>query len=85
MSLIVDKDTKYSDIEKVIRDSNMNYLIEYNLVDIYENKEKLEDKKAVTVRFTIGSYTDTLTKEQIDLERETVLKALNSNNMVIEE
>ena len=85
LSLIVDKDTKYSDIEKVIRDSNMNYLIEYNLVDIYENKEKLEDKKAVTVRFTIGSYTDTLTKEQIDLERETVLKALNSNNMVIEE
>ena len=33
----------------------------YELVDIYESAEKLLGKKAVTVRFTIGSYTDTLT------------------------
>ena len=63
----------------------MNYLMEYNLVDIYENEEKLGDKKVVTIRFTIGSHTDTLTKEQIESEREIVLKALNANNMVIEE
>ena len=85
LSLIVDKDTKYSEIEKVIKDSNMKFLMEYSLVDIYENEEKLAGKKTITIRFTIGSYTDTLTKEQIDTERETVLKALSSNNMVIAE
>ena len=85
LSLIVDKDTKYLEIEKVIKCSNMKYLMEYSLVDIYENEEKLAGKKTITIRFTIGSYTDTLTKEQIDTERETVLKALSSNNMVIAE
>ena len=85
LSLIVDKYTKYSEIEKVIKDSNMKFLMEYSLVDIYENEEKLAGKKTITIRFTIGSYTDTLTKEQIDTERETVLKALSSNNMVIAE
>ena len=63
----------------------MKFLMEYSLVDIYENEEKLAGKKTITIRFTIGSYTDTLTKEQIDTERETVLKALSSNNMVIAE
>ena len=85
LSLIVDKDTKYLEIEKVIKCSNMKFLMEYSLVDIYENEEKLAGKKTITIRFTIGSYTDTLTKEQIDTERETVLKALSSNNMVIAE
>ena len=85
LSLIVNKDIQYADIENVIKSSSMNYLMEYNLVDIYENEEKLGDKKVVTIRFTIGSHTDTLTKEQIESEREIVLKALNANNMVIEE
>ena len=85
LSLIVDKDTKYAEIENAIKEANMEYLMEYSLVDIYENKEKLFGKKTVTIRFTIGSYTDTLTKEQIDSEREKVLTALKNNNMYINE
>lgn len=85
LSLIVDKDVKYGDIEKVINNSNMEYLMDYSLVDIYENAEKLTGKKAVTVRFTIGSYTDTLTKEQIDSQREKVLTALKEKDMYINE
>ncbi len=85
LSLIVDKDTKYADIEKAIKSAKMKYLIEYNLVDIYESVEKLIGKKTVTVRFTIGSYEDTLTKEQIDAEREIVLSVLKENDMYINE
>ena len=85
LSLIVDKDVKYGDIEEIINNSNMEYLMDYSLVDIYENAEKLTGKKAVTVRFTIGSYTDTLTKEQIDSEREKVLTALKEKDMYINE
>ncbi len=85
LSLIVDKDTKYADIEKAIKSAKMKYLMEYSLVDIYESVEKLIGKKTVTVRFTIGSYEDTLTKEQIDAEREIVLSALKENGMYINE
>ena len=85
LSLIVDKNVKYGDIEKVIQETNMQYLMEYSLVDIYENIEKMLGKKTVTIRFVIGSYTDTLTKEQIDNEREIVLEALKKNSMYINE
>jgi phenylalanyl-tRNA synthetase beta chain len=85
LSLIVDKDVMYGDIEEAIKDAKMEYLMGYELVDIYESAEKLLGKKAVTVRFTIGSYTDTLTKEQIDKEREEVLNALKARSMNIAE
>ncbi|MGN1013077.1 MAG: phenylalanine--tRNA ligase subunit beta [Clostridia bacterium] len=85
LSLIVDKDTRYSDIENIIKKANMKYLMDYSLVDIYESAEKLLGKKTVTIRFTIGSYTDTLTKEQIDEEREVILSTLKNNNMYINE
>lgn len=82
-SIVVDKDVKYSDISKVIMDSNLDYLQSYSLVDIYENEEKLKGKKNVTIRFVIGSYDKTLTKEEIDSEREKLIENLAKNNMVI--
>ena len=85
LSLIVDKEIKYSQIEEIINNAKMQYLMEYSLVDIYEDSEKLKDKKTITIRFTIGSYIDTLTKEQIDEERESILKELNKNNIYINE
>lgn len=85
LSLIAKKDVKYAQIEEIIKNSKMEYLIDYNLMNIYENAEKLTGKKAVTVRFTIGSYTDTLTKEQIDSEREKVLNALKEKEIYIYE
>ena len=85
LSIIVDKDTMYGEIEEAIKEAKMEYLMNYELIDIFENAEKLLGKKAVTVRFTIGSYTDTLTKEQIDKERETVLTTLKAKGMTIAE
>lgn len=85
LSLIVNEDTKYGEIEQIIKSSDMKYLIDYALIDIYENKEKLLGKKTITVRFTIGSYENTLTKEQIDDERDIILSALKNNNIYINE
>ena len=85
LSLIVDKDTKYAEIEEIVKKADMEYLMEYSLVDIYQDEEKLAGKKTVTVRFTIGSYTDTLTKEQIDAQREKVLTTLKDGGMYINE
>lgn len=85
LSLIVEKDTKYSDIKSIVDASNMKYLMEYTLVDIYEDAQKLIGKKTVTIRFTIGSYDSTLTKEQIDEEREIVLNAFKEKDIYINE
>ena len=85
LSIIVDKDTMYGKIEEAIKEAKMEYLMNYELIDIFQNAERLLGKKAVTVRFTIGSYTDTLTKEQIDKERETVLTSLKAKGMTIAE
>lgn len=84
-SIIVDKDTKYSDIENVIKEVNLDYLKEYKLIDVYENNEKLSDKKNITVRFTIVSDSHTLKKEEIDEQRNIIISNLNKNNMKINE
>lgn len=83
LSIIVSKDTTYGEIEKVIKEANMEYLIDYSLVDVYINNEKLKDTKNITVKFNIGSYTSTLTKDEIDLQREKILSNLEKNNMHI--
>ena len=82
-SIIVNKEVKYSYIEKVINESNLEYLQNYTLIDVYENEERLKDKKNITIRFTIGSDEKTLTKEDIDNEREKLLLKLKENNMTI--
>ena len=84
-SIIVDINSKYFDIENVIKNSNLDYLQGYKLIDVYENKEKLKDKKNITIRFTIGSDSHTLTKEEIDEERNKIILNLNNNNMRINE
>lgn len=82
-SILVNKDVKYVDIENVINNSNINYLQEYKLIDVYENEEKLKDRKNITIRFTIGAYDKTLTKEEIEDVREVLINNLKINNMVI--
>lgn len=82
-SFVIDSDTKYGKIEELIEASDLKYLLEYNLIDVYENKEKLKGKKNVTVRFKIGSYDKTLTKEEIDSDRETLIQNFADNNISI--
>lgn len=83
LSIIVEKELEYFKIKKAIKEANMEYLLDYELVDIYINEEKLKGKKNVTIRFVLGSYEDTLTKEQIDLQREKIITSLEKNNMYI--
>lgn len=83
LSIIVDKKVSYFEIERVIKDANMLYLKSYNLIDVYENEEKLKDKKNITIRFNIGSSEKTLTKEEIDEERIKLITNLGKYNMIV--
>ncbi len=83
LSIIVNKEKKYSEIESVIKKSSLEYLQNYDLIDVYENSEKLNNNKNITIRFKIGSYEKTLTKEEIEKEREKIISELNGAGMNI--
>ncbi len=83
LSITVDEKVKYQEVENVILQSGIRYLLSYSLVDIYENKEKLKDKKVFTIRFHIGSYDKTLTKEEIDEQRKIMIEKLAENHMIV--
>lgn len=83
LSIIVDSNVTYFEIENVIKDSKIQYLKSYNLVDVYENNEKLKNKKNITIRFKIGANDKTLTKDEIDKERNQLITNLKKYNMIV--
>lgn len=83
LSIIVDSNVTYFEIENVIKDSKIQYLKSYNLVDVYENNEKLKNKKNITIRFKIGANDKTLTKYEIDKERNQLITNLKKYNMIV--
>ena len=70
-------------MERVIKNSNLAYLVKFDLVDIYENEQKLPGKKSVTLRFTIGSKDKTLSKDEIDLHMNTLIENFAKEGMNI--
>lgn len=83
MSLIVDKNVKYAQIEEYIKESNIQDLIKYRLVDIFEDTEKLPNQKSITIKFTIGSYEHTLTNEQINECINNLIEYFESKQVII--
>ena len=83
LSIIVDKNVSYFEIEKVIKDANMLYLKSYSLIDVYENEEKLKGKKNITIRVNIGANDKTLTKDEIDMERNQLITNMKKYNMIV--
>lgn len=83
LSIIVDKNVSYFEMENVIKDANMLYLKSYSLIDVYENEEKLKGKKNITIRVNIGANDKTLTKDEIDTERNQLITNLKKYNMIV--
>ena len=83
ISVIVDQKVMFLDIENVIKSMNLKYLSSYELVDIYENTEKLFGKKSVTLRFVLASNDKTLSREEIDTDMNTVIDTFDKYNMII--
>ena len=63
---MVDEDLIYSDLAKIIGKYRSKNLIGFSLIDIYENKAVLGDKKSVTIRFNLASMDHTLSGEEIE-------------------
>ena len=73
LSVIVDKDVKWENIYKAIK--NLVYEVEF--VDEYHGSQIPENKKSVTLKIRINCEDVTLTSEQINDKMSEVLEALN--------
>lgn len=73
LSFIVDKNEKYANLEKYIKEINTKYLLGYSLVDIFEDEKILKDSKSVTIKFTLGSFEHTLTNEEISEDTNSII------------
>lgn len=83
LSILVDDNIKYEEIEDVIKESNLVYLLGYRLISIYKDEEKLQGKKSVTIRFNIGSHEKTLLKEEIDGQMNILIDNFKNKGMNI--
>ena len=83
LSLIVDNTYTYRNIEKIIANTKLNYMLNYELIDIYEDELKLGNKKSITLRFELGSFEKTLTSEEINSTINILIDAFEAQNIVI--
>ena len=65
-NILCDSNLKYIELTKLLSKFKSKIMSGYELVDIYENKEVLGDKKSVTLRFNLASFDHTLTGEEIE-------------------
>jgi len=70
----MEKDDLYDNLEKVLNKYTNEYLMSYNMHDIY-----IDDKKKVTVRFTVGAKDKTLTHEEIQTVANEILENIEKN------
>jgi len=65
LSIVAPKDMEFKIIKKLIDNLNLKNLVQYNLIDIY-NDEKLGDNESLTIRFVLQSATKTLEENDIN-------------------
>ena len=66
LALLLDKQVKFADIEKIAFESERKILKKVNLFDVYEGKNIEAGKKSYAVSFILQDETKTLTDSQID-------------------
>ena len=82
-NLLVSEDMLYEDLQKALHKFKSKIMTGYSLVDIYENKEVLKDKKSVTLRFELCSNNHTLSGEEIEKFRADFAEYLSKNKLEI--
>ncbi len=60
LNFVVDKSTKWKDIQATIEKSDQNLIKKVELIDIYESEEKLPGKRSLTFKIFIQSMEKTL-------------------------
>lgn len=77
LSLMLDKQVRFADIEKTAFESERKLLRQVGLFDVYEGKNLEAGKKSYAVSFVLQDATKTMTDQQVDTAMERIRKALD--------
>ncbi|MBL7810663.1 MAG: phenylalanine--tRNA ligase subunit beta [Bacteroidetes bacterium] len=80
LSLVVDKNLPYAELEKTISKSKTGLLREVQVFDVYEGKPLEEGKKAIAIAFYLGMEDRTLTDAEADGDMARLMAAFEQNN-----
>lgn len=79
-NFVVDKDKCYQDLKDILNNFKSTNEFDFSLVDIYED-ESLLNQKSVTINFMVYSYDHTLTGDEIEEFRTSLLSYCEENGM----
>lgn len=82
-NILCNEDMKYIELTNILSKFKSKILSGYSLVDIYQNKETLGNKKSVTLRFNLSSFDHTLSGEEIEKFRNDFVEFLTKNQLEI--
>lgn len=78
LALLVDKPTKYAELEQLATKAERKLLQSVDLFDVYEGKNLPEGKKSYGLRFTFLDAQKTLTDQQVDAAVSRIREKLES-------
>ncbi|MEO8819302.1 MAG: phenylalanine--tRNA ligase subunit beta [Ginsengibacter sp.] len=78
LSLLVDKNITYKEIEELVKSLHIKKLQSIHLFDIFENKRLGEDKKSFAINFTFLDKEKTLTDEEIEAMMTKIISNLEN-------
>lgn len=79
LALVLDRGVKFDEIEKIIKQSNLNKLTNIRLFDIFENDKLGENKKSVGINFTFLDESKTLVDKEVDAMMSKLIKGFEKN------
>ena len=71
----------YSALENILSKYNNEIILNYKLMDIYEN----DNNKKITIRYNLGSKERTLTSEELENFKTEFINHIRTNNLEIQE
>lgn len=74
LALVVNKQIRYEQIEKTVKDLKISKLKQMNLFDVFESEKLGADKKSMAVNFVFSDDSKTLTDAEIDSMMNKLIK-----------
>ena len=71
----------YSTLDNILSKYNNEIILNYKLMDIYEN----DNNKKITIRYNLGSKERTLTSEELENFKTEFINHIRTNNLEIQE
>ena len=76
LSLIVDNDKTWAQVERVVLGNRPAHLESMSFTGVYKGKQTGADKKSVTLRLVFRDATRTLRREEIDVQVQELVNVL---------